>query len=476
MVFSDPLFLYLFLPTCLIIYWIGGWRARSPFAALTGLLFYMWGGEAYVFILTASILFNHYGAVAIHSFRDRRPRLARLVIFSTLTLDLIALGIWKYAGFALDQISLLLRKVGIEADFELSLALPIAISFFTFQSMSYVIDVWRREISPAPSLIDYAAYILLFPQLIAGPIVRYRQIERDLLSAKVQRFNNFSVGAPRFFWGLGKKILIADQVSAIANSSFSLSNSQVTTATAWIGVIAFAIQIYYDFSAYSDMGIGLAQMFGYRFPENFDHPYGAATLTNFWRRWHISLSTWFRDYLYIPLGGNRRGPRRTYVNLAVVFFLTGLWHGANWTFVAWGLFHGAILIVERLSGLGVRNVNSHLLLRRLNTFALVCLGWALFNARDLVQGLTFMKAMILPTTFEIDYAVRNALTNQRLFWLLVGMITVVTPARIHIGRSISSSAGPLWTWVRLAVVAVVAPLASLYALSSTFSPFLYFQF
>lgn len=476
MVFSDPIFLYVFLPTCLIMYWAGGWRARSPFAAVAGLFFYMWGGQAYAIILASSIVLNHLGAVAIHAYRDCRPQLARSIVISMIILNLVTLGIWKYAGFAVDQVTSALRALGIDANFEVSLALPIAISFFTFQSMSYVLDVWRREISPAPRLIDYAAYILLFPQLIAGPIVRYRQIESDLLSVSDQRFRNFSLGAPRFFWGLGKKILIADQVSAIANSAFSLSDSQVTSAVAWIGVLAFAIQIYFDFSAYSDMAIGLAQMFGYRFPENFDHPYGAVTLTDFWRRWHISLSTWFRDYLYIPLGGNRGSARRTYFNLAVVFFLTGLWHGANWTFIAWGMFHGAILIVERKSGIGRRAVNSHVFIHRLLTFGLVCFGWALFNARDLAQGLSFMKAMIWPTSFEIDYAVRNALTLQHLFWLLIGMIAVVTPSKVHIGRSISVGIGPLWTWVRLGVVTCVAPLASMYALSSTFSPFLYFQF
>jgi alginate O-acetyltransferase complex protein AlgI len=476
MVFSDPLFLFIFLPACLFIYWAGGWRARSPFAAAAGLLFYMWGGQAYAVILVSSIVVNHYGAVIIHTYRDQRPRIARWVVISTILLNLVTLGIWKYAGFAVDQVTSLLRAVGIEANFEVSLALPIAISFFTFQSMSYVIDVWRREISPAPRLVDYAAYIFLFPQLISGPIVRYSQIESDLLKVRVQRFRNFSLGAPRFFWGLGKKILIADQVSAIANSAFGLSNSEVTSAIAWIGVIAFAIQIYFDFSAYSDMAIGLAQMFGYRFPENFDHPYSAATLTDFWRRWHISLSTWFRDYLYIPLGGNRRSARRTYMNLAVVFFLTGLWHGANWTFIAWGLFHGAILIVERITGIGKRVVNTRVFPHRILTFGLVCFGWALFNARALAQGLTFMKAMIWPTSFEIDYSVQNALTTQHVFWLLIGMVVVFTPSRVHIGRSISTGTGTLWNWIRLLVVVFVAPMASIYALSGTFSPCLHYQF
>jgi alginate O-acetyltransferase complex protein AlgI len=476
MVFSDPVFLFAFFPACLLAYWLGGWRFRNLFIALVGSVFYMWGGGSFIVLLFASITINHLAAVKIFSWKDSEPKKAQWLKRSVIAANLVALALWKYGGFAVHQFSNGLNQIGIDANFELSLALPIAISFFTFQSMSYVIDVSRGDAKPAPRLLDYATYIVLFPHLIAGPIVRYSHIEPDLLRTPRNRLDDFVAGAPRFFWGLGKKILVADQVAAIANHAFALPDNRVTWAVAWIGALSYAIQIYFDFSGYSDMAIGLARMFGFDFPENFDHPYGAVSITDFWRRWHISLSSWFRDYLYIPLGGNRKGPSRTYINLACVFLLTGLWHGANWTFIAWGIFHGSFLIIERFFGLNEIASNWTIPLRRLVTFAIVCVGWTLFRADNIDQGFTFVKSMLWPSGLSWPATLSEVMTDQRLVWLVVGLVVVFLPVKVHIGRDISRAQGTTSSILRFGAIALVGPIATIYALSSTFSPFLYFKF
>jgi alginate O-acetyltransferase complex protein AlgI len=475
MVFSDPVFLYVFLPAVLALYWAGGWRVRNVFLIFVGAIFYLWGGGAFIVLLAASILGNHGAAKVLARWRVDRRVAGRRLVAVAISANVASLVVWKYGGFAVAQFSRIFEAVGLSADVSLHLALPIAISFYTFQCMSYVIDVWRGTAEPAPRLIDFAAYILLFPHLIAGPIVRYAHIESDLLTRPAHRLDDLVAGAPRFFWGLGKKVLIADQVAAIANRAFELPDNRMTSTVAWLGVLAYAVQIYFDFSGYSDMAIGLARMFGFHFPENFDRPYSSISVTDFWRRWHMSLSTWFRDYVYIPLGGNRRGPTRTYVNLAIIFVLTGLWHGANWTFLVWGCFHGACLIVERLTGQGKIDRVRVMPFRRAITFALVCVGWALFRAADLGQGFNFIGSMLTPTGLDLPSAMREVLTTQRIFWLAVGLSIVVMPAR-SLGRRISDGTDRTSLMARFATMGGIAPLACIYALSSTFSPFLYFQF
>ena len=476
MVFSDPVFLYAFLPACLVLYWAGAWRARNAYLVLIGTVFYMWGGSALVLLLAASIILNHTSATVLARWRTERADAGRWLVRGTVTANVGALALWKYGGFAVDQVTSILDQFGVETSVSLHLALPIAISFYTFQSISYVVDVWRGTADPAPRVLDFAAYILLFPHLIAGPIVRYAHIEGDLLSKPPSRVDDFIAGAPRFFWGLGKKVLVADQVAAIANAVFQLPDNRLNFAVAWIGVLAYAVQIYFDFSGYSDMAIGLARMFGFHFPENFDRPYSSISVTDFWRRWHISLSSWFRDYVYIPLGGNRRGNARTYANLAAVFLLTGIWHGANWTFFVWGCFHGTCLIVERLTGLGVHGRARHMWLRRTVTFALVCIGWAFFRAMTITQGTHMVWAMITPSGWSIPASVEEVLTTQRLIWFAIGLSIVALPATGQLGRRISFGVDRISTFARIATVGFVAPLAGIYALSSSFSPFLYFQF
>ncbi|WP_373069821.1 MBOAT family protein [Gemmatimonas sp.] len=476
MVFSDPIFLYTFLPAVLLIFWAGAWKARNVFLCIAGSVFYMWGGGEFVILLLASIGLNHGAAVYIDRERSTNPRRCRWVVRAVVVLDLLALAVWKYGGFVVEQTTALLRQVGIEAGATLSLALPIAISFFTFQSISYVLDVSRGTTQPADRLVDYAAYMLLFPQLIAGPIVRYEEVHRDLVMLPRRRLDDFAMGAPRFFWGLAKKVLIADQMAAIANHVYALPDNRITTATAWIGVFAYALQIYFDFSGYSDMAIGLACMFGFGFPENFDRPYSAHSVTDFWRRWHITLSSWFRDYVYVPLGGNRDGPWRTYRNLAIVFALTGIWHGANWTFIVWGAFHGACLIIERLTGTGTLDARRLALPRRLLTFMLVCIGWAMFRAGDVAQGWSMIFAMITPQGMGLPVTLEELLSNQRLAYFALGACVLILPRAPSFGSRLSVPGGTARARVRTLVIATVAPVACLYTLSSTFSPFLYFQF
>ena len=476
MVFSDPVFVYFFLPVCLLTYWLGGWRFRNVLICGIGTVFYMWEGGALILLLVGSILFNFTVGRVLHGYRGTRPDLGRWVIRGAVTINLASLAIWKYGGFAAEQSARLARSLGMEADWTLNLVLPIAISFYTFQCISYVIDVWRGTADPAPRLIDFAAYILLFPHLIAGPIVRYADIEAHLLSKSEKRFDDFVAGAPRFFWGLAKKVLIADQVSAIVNQVFALPDARITTSVAWIGVIAYAIQIYFDFSGYSDMAIGLARMFGFVFPENFNRPYSAVSITDFWRRWHISLSSWFRDYVYIPLGGNRSGTGRTYFNLSVVFLLTGLWHGANWTFIVWGAFHGACLIIERSTGISAWAPSRMLVPRRIITFTLVCIGWALFRAVDIAQGFTFVEALVTPKGVGVPEVVREVLTAQRAMWFAIGLLVVAMPVGWRPGHLLSEGSTKVAQVARFATVSVLGPVVGLYVLSSTFSPFLYFKF
>ena len=476
MVFSDPVFLFVFMPLVFLCYWSLFWRARNIFLVVIGAVFYMWGGGSFILLLLASITINHFAAVRIFAMKQHRPRLARSIRNLVVVLNLSTLATWKYGNFVSGQVSGLLENIGAGGGFNLNLALPIAISFFTFQSISYIVDVHRGDARPAGSLTDYAAYILLFPHLIAGPIVRYSHIEVDLVTRPASRLTDFADGAPRFFWGLAKKVIVADQVAAIANQAFSLPNSQVTTAVAWLGAIAYAVQIYFDFSGYSDMAIGLARMFGFRFPENFDHPYSARSITDFWRRWHISLSTWFRDYVYIPLGGNRGSAMKTLRNLSIVFLLTGIWHGANWTFLAWGVFHGSLLVIERYTGLSKDGGRLLIPIRRGLTFAFVCLGWTIFRAVDISQAGQFLTSMITPQGLDLPLTVTEVLTRQRLTWFAVGCLVLLLPSRVRIGKSISESESTPARALRVAVVLVVAPLAALYALTSSFSPFLYFQF
>src|SRR5215471_8104535 len=344
MVFSSPIFLFLFLPITLAVYFVLPKRARNTWLFAASLVFYGWGEPKFLAVMLASIICNFLLAQWIEK-QGNRDR-ARRVLTLAVAINIGLLAFFKYTDFVVENLNTGLVDLGVRPLTVPSIALPIGISFFTFHALSYVIDVYRGDARALRNPIDMGLYISLFSQLIAGPIIRYHDIAAQLRERWVTR-SMFARGVSRFITGLGKKVLIANTLAVPVDLIFTIPSDQLTGGLAWLGVICYALQIYFDFSGYSDMAIGLGLMFGFRFLEKFNYPYISQSITEFWRRWHISLSNWFRDYLYIPLGGNRRGRLRGYFNLVIVFLLCGLWHGASWPFVLWGTWHGLFLVAER---------------------------------------------------------------------------------------------------------------------------------
>lgn len=468
MVFSDQVFVFLFLPVALLI--CLPTRRTQWFAtaiSLTSITFFYWESGSLTAILILSILMNYAGGLILATQR-RRSFLAILI-----AANLLLLAHFKYAAFMLGMFNFF-GNPSFEG-YAAGILLPIGISFYTFQGISYLIDVWRGEIQAERSLITFTAYQSFFPALIAGPIIRYADIKNDLENPKTSA-DLFAAGGARFLLGLCKKILIADTVAPIANAAF-FSGEELSFASAWVGALAFTVQIYFDFSGYSDMAIGLAAMFGIRFKENFYHPYAASTITEFWRRWHISLSSWFRDYLYIPLGGNRISKKHTYLNLLLVFMATGIWHGAAWTFILWGLYHGAFLIIERLLKIGHENSQ---LLRVLYFFPVTVVGWALFQSPSIDRFGEFVQNMVAPlaeNSFALNTEMIIASSPQALFALCVGITSLLIQNFYQpIGVTLTTSITIRAKLLRLGFITVAALVSAVYVLPQSFSPFLYFRF
>ena len=349
MVFSSPVFLLVFLPATLFFTLILPRRFQNIMLLIASLFFYAWGGVSFSLIIVSSITINYIVGRQIAKREGKKG--AKNALILGLVLNLLLLGIFKYANFIIDNLNVVFDWIHLEPVKMNSIYLPIGISFFTFQAISYIVDVYKKKTPAQKNLIDLALYISLFPQLIAGPIVRYHDIAKQLRN-RIPGIKKFASGVERFILGLAKKVLIANTFALVADKIFALEIAEMSTSMAWLGAVAYTFQIYFDFSGYSDMAIGLGRMFGFEILENFNFPYISKSIREFWRRWHISLSNWFRDYLYIPLGGNRKTQGRVFLNLLIVFFLTGFWHGAAWNFVIWGLFHGLFLVIERV-GFGV---------------------------------------------------------------------------------------------------------------------------
>jgi alginate O-acetyltransferase complex protein AlgI len=471
MIFSTPLFIFLFLPLFLLCYYALPYRFRSAWILLASYLFYGWWRMDFLALIAATTLWTYgLGSLAARNVRRRRPR-ARAALIAGVSLNLGTLGYFKYFNFGAESIRALLSALGAAGFTPWEVILPIGISFYTFQATSYLIDVYRQDTAPADNFLDLAAYIALFPQLIAGPILRYRDLAPQF-KQRVHTFEKWSAGALRFMLGFSKKVLVADTVAALANAVFALPRP--TLVDSWLGALAYTVQIYFDFSGYSDMAIGLGLMMGFRFPENFNRPYLSKSITEFWRRWHISLSSWLRDYLYIPLGGNRRGTGRTYVNLLTVMILGGLWHGAAWTFAAWGAWHGLLLVGERLAGRGRRTLPP--VLGVLRTMLLIVIGWVVFRAPDFAGALHMYAGMVGLYGFGV---------SSELSWQLRGSVLIVLAAayllmyaapvlhrysrsipRLRIGLALGANAAviPVFVWS-------VTKL-----LAGSYSPFLYFRF
>ena len=475
MSFATPTFLWFFMPATLLLYWALPRTARNGVLAFASLVFYTWGGHAFVFLLLGCVVVNFTAGLAIDSSKPFLQRHRQAVLVSAIAVDVGALAVWKYADFASRQVNALTHAFGGHGSHVLHFVLPIGISFFTFDHLSYVVDVYRGTRKPLRNPLTFMTYILMFPQLIAGPIVRFHEIADQLGRPSKDRFGDFAAGFPRFAVGLSKKVIVADSVAPVVNSVFALHTSQLTTVNAWLGALAYTVQLYFDFSGYSDMAIGLGRMFGFQLPENFNRPYSASSITDFWRRWHMSLSRWFRDYLYIPLGGNRGGKWKTYRNLYIVFALTGFWHGANWTFLVWGLYHGTLLVIERVTGWGDAATRWRPFQRAL-TQLLVVLGWVVFRADSLPQAGHILGAMFVPTGHGLTVTVATALTHRTLLVFWLALLVFLIPAGFVMGRFVEFSNSRTAIATRFAYVIVLAPIAAALVAVGTFSPFLYYQF
>lgn len=466
MVFSNPVFLFFFLPATLLAYFLCPKLFRNVFLLAASLFFYAWGEELYVLILIGSIGLNYVAGLLIER-ATARTRLWALWLGIAANLGL--LGYYKYAGFLLENIGLL--EAAAEAP-----ALPIGISFFTFQALSYLVDLYYGRVEVQRDPLKLALYISLFPQLIAGPIVRYSEVEAALTNRTTTR-SDFSEGMHQFVRGLAKKTLIADPMGLAADQIYAIPAAGLSPETAWLGAICYAFQLYFDFSAYSDMAIGLGRIFGFRFPKNFDYPYTAQSVTEFWRRWHMTLSRWFRDYLYIPLGGNRAGAMRTYLNLWIVFLATGIWHGAAWTFIAWGAFHGLFLIIERL-GLSRVLESCPRPIRHGYLLLVVLIGWVMFRSETFSQSWSFYEAMFF---FERG-SMADFYPIERYLDTYTGLILAIAAVlsigfRPWAGKRLSAVVGSMvliagrevyfWTLLLVSIISVGA---------ASYSPFIYFRF
>ncbi len=415
-VFTSHLFVFYFLPAVLAAYYLLPGRRRNAFLTLASYVFYGWWNPWFVTLMLASTVVDYRCGKAVAAPGASRRR-RRLAVAASVTANLGLLGFFKYWMFFAANVNAVAAELGPWRLPDWRIVLPIGISFYTFQSMSYTLDLYRGRARPADSLLDFAAYVSLFPQLIAGPIIRYRDLAGQLPERR-HSLDGMARGLATFAFGFAKKVLLANNLGVVADAAFAAGAPPWHVA--WVGVVAYAFQIYFDFSGYSDMAIGLGRMFGFRFPENFRSPYRAASITDFWRRWHISLSTWLRDYLYIPLGGNRKGKVRTYVNLAITMLLGGLWHGAQWQFVIWGGLHGLMLAAERARGKttvppegGERNIGAGLPrpLRVAATFVLVLITWVFFRAANLADALDYLAAMFGLAT----NTAASELTQARVF-------------------------------------------------------------
>lgn len=468
MLFSSIVFLFSFLPAVMILYYLLPVRFRNVILLLASLVFYAWGEPVYLFLMLLSILFNYFSGLDIaRNLQDKRAAKRSLVF--NLIINLAVLGFFKYEGFVLDTLNGILP---VHISYH-ALPLPIGISFYTFQILSYIIDVYRGNVKVQTNLPNFALYVTMFPQLIAGPIVQYADVDEQLASREVSR-TKFGEGSMYFIRGLAKKVLLANTSGMIFTEVSGLAKGNIAVMTAWLGAFAYMFQIYFDFSGYSDMAIGLGKMFGFEFNMNFNYPYVSKSITEFWRRWHISLSSWFRDYVYIPLGGNRVSKIKHIRNLLIVWFLTGLWHGAAWNFVAWGLYYGVILIIEKylLSPVLDRLPD---VVRHIYSIVLVVIGWVLFFSSSFGQAADYIRVMFGAGAHGFaDRESMYLLTSNLILWLI--LIFGSTPL-VHFRYEQMLRTKKWNTTIINSVVYVALFIVCIaYLVTETYNPFLYFRF
>lgn len=490
MVFSSMVFLCGFLPLVLIVYYLCPGRFRNFFLLLASLVFYAWGEPKYIVIMLFSTVFDYCNGRAMEYMDQKgKPQYRKWVLVLSVMINIGILCFFKYTDFLLENISNMTSR-GIEL---LGLALPIGISFYTFQTLSYTIDVYRRQVPVQRNIIDFGMYVSLFPQLIAGPIVRYCDIQNEIAGRRIH-WKDCAEGLLRFLMGLGKKVLLANQIGALWNEISSLQAADLSVSAAWLGALAYTFQIYFDFSGYSDMAIGLGKMFGFCFPENFRYPYQSQSITEFWRRWHITLGTWFREYLYIPLGGNRKGMIRQIFNLLVVWFLTGMWHGAGWNFILWGLYFFVLLLLEKLFLL--REMESWpKIVRHLYALFFIVLGWAVFACDNMELLFRYIKAMfgsgvVLSNEISIYYW-----CSHGLFFLILFLASLEVPGKLAKkfcqwlfthktkknltaadGNCVLARQERFIFLLKIVYTGIILLLCIAFLVSGSYNPFLYFRF
>lgn len=473
MLFSSNVFIYIFLPAVFLAYYaLRRTRLKNYVLLLASLGFYAWGEPLYVFLMIISITGNFVFGRLLG--KTQQKPLKNLFLVLAVILNLSALAVFKYGNFALTNVN---RLFSLSLPL-MNLSLPIGISFYTFQGLSYIIDVYRGDVAPQKNYVKLGLYISFFPQLIAGPILRYETV-CDQIENRTESWDKISLGAERFIFGLAKKMLLANALSVAADKAFALAETgELSVAMAWLGAMSFTFQIYFDFSGYSDMAIGLGKMFGFEFPENFNYPYISSSVSEFWRRWHISLGTWFRDYVYFPLGGSRTTKPKMVRNLAIVWFLTGVWHGADWSFILWGSLYGVIIIFEKLTGLHQKEHKKPVkLLFTLVTFFLVVLGWVLFGATSITSAAHQLAAMFGRTQLGlVDNTFIRYLCDN--YYILILSALFSTPlfktVRQKLGARITSPA--VKAVIKTVVLILLLALCCVRIVASKYNPFLYFNF
>lgn len=466
MLFSSMTFLFVFLPVVCTIYLCSKKEIRNYILLIASFVFYAWNEPKYLAIMILTILINYSGAIFIDAAKSEIKR--KSVLMFNILLNLSFLVYFKYFNFVIDNFN---KIAGADFSF-LDIIMPIGISFYTFQGLSYLVDVYRREVRAQRDLCNLALYISLFPPLIAGPIIKYHDICREIENRE-SRFDNVVLGIKRFIMGLAKKVLIANTMAVLADNIFALPVERIDMAAAWLGAIAYSLQLYFDFSGYSDMAIGLGWIFGFKIMENFNYPYISKSITEFWRRWHISLSTWFKEYLYIPLGGNRVSPARMYVNLFIVFLATGIWHGASWTFIIWGIWHGFFIILEKASGWNKEREGAFInLSKHIYAILVFVIGWVLFRADTLAYAVEFTGRMF---GSGLGQSIQNeiVMVKKDIYTMIAGLLISAPLFRnilyVPYERKI------LRTSINVYLFALLF-LSSISIASSTYNPFIYFRF
>lgn len=466
MLFSSMTFIYVFMPIVCISYLLIKQELKNYLLLIASIIFYAWGEPRYLAIMIITILVNYYGAILLSKYRSK----AKLILAATIVVDLAFLIYFKYFNFIIDNANALFA---MDVKF-IDVIMPIGISFYTFQAMSYLIDVYRKDCPVQKDIYKLALYITLFPQLVAGPIVKYHDVAEQIDKRSVT-FDKVALGVKRFIIGLSKKMLIANTLGAVADKIFAQPVEQFDAWTAWLGAICYSLQLFYDFSGYSDMAIGLGLIFGFRFMENFNYPYISKSITEFWRRWHISLSTWFKEYLYIPLGGNRVSRNRMYFNLFVVFLATGIWHGAEWTFVIWGLWHGFFIILEKATGWHKDKKGWKLnLAQHIYTIFAFVIGWVIFRAPNLSYAGDYIQNMFgLISEHKINYEYAYYIDNIEIMAIVVGIICSMPIFNkildIEYKHKVWRSLVNIW-------LIILFILSSATVAASTYNPFIYFRF